>query len=67
MTRCIVSCWIRRQPEADQMKLQGWIDDYFFKVSRSLSCHSLSSHSTVVTVQCVQCAQHSTVQYSTVQ
>ena len=29
--KCIVSCWIRRQPEAEQMKLQGWIDDYFFK------------------------------------
>ena len=22
---------LTRQPEAEQMKLQGWIDDYFFK------------------------------------
>eukprot|EP00327_Prymnesium_parvum_P015469 CAMPEP_0113281722 /NCGR_PEP_ID=MMETSP0008_2-20120614/28451_1 /TAXON_ID=97485 /ORGANISM="Prymnesium parvum" /LENGTH=3313 /DNA_ID=CAMNT_0000132155 /DNA_START=19 /DNA_END=9960 /DNA_ORIENTATION=- /assembly_acc=CAM_ASM_000153 len=29
--KCIVSCWIRRQPEPLQMKLQQWLDDYFFK------------------------------------
>lgn len=29
--KCIVSCWLRRQPEELQMKLQQWIDDYFFR------------------------------------
>eukprot|EP00966_Prymnesium_polylepis_P107691 2493327-Prymnesium_polylepis.1 len=29
--KCIVSCWLRRQPEEQQMKLQTWIDDYFFR------------------------------------
>ena len=37
--KCIVSCWIRRQPEADQMKLQGWIDDYFFKALEWVLTH----------------------------
>ena len=37
--KCIVSCWIRRQPEAEQMKLQGWIDDYFFKALEWVLTH----------------------------
>ena len=28
---CIVTAWIRRQPEELQTKLQGWVDDFFFK------------------------------------
>jgi len=30
-TKCIVNCWVRRQPEDKQMKLSSWIDDCFFK------------------------------------
>ena len=29
--RCIVACWLRRQPEEVQLKLQTWIDDFFFR------------------------------------
>lgn len=29
--KCIVSCWLRRQPEELQLKLQQWVDDYFFR------------------------------------
>lgn len=42
--KCIVSCWIRRQPEELQIKLQGWIDDFFF---RALS-HVLETNAPVV-------------------
>lgn len=29
--KCIVSRWLRRQPDEVQLKLHQWIDDYFFK------------------------------------
>ena len=29
--RCIVACWLKKQPEEVQLRLQAWMDDYFFK------------------------------------
>ena len=29
--KCIVACWLKKQAEEVQLRLQAWMDDYFFK------------------------------------
>ena len=29
--KAIVNCWIKKQPEEMHMKLEGWMEDHFYK------------------------------------